>query len=81
MPGTKNELLTTLPQEKIEMLEKAFMQLAPSKDEVWNPTSIENVKDALEIIKTKTPKYITLIASLIDLVDIPSQTSREKKIQ
>ena len=79
MPEIKNELLAKLPQEKIEMLEKAFMQLAPSKEEAWNPDSMENVKGALEIIQTKTPRYITLIASLIDLIDIPSQTANEKK--
>ena len=35
MPETGSELLAKLPQEKIDMIEKAFMQLATSNDGVY----------------------------------------------
>ena len=79
MKGNNDNLLSLLPREKIDMIEKAFMQLAPSKEEAWKPESIENVKGALEIVQTKTPKYITLMASLIDLIDIPTKNLRVRK--
>ena len=79
MNGNNDNLLSMLSKEKIEMIEKAFMQLAPSKEEAWKPESVENIKGALEIIQTKTPTYITLMASLIDLVDIPTKSSRIRR--